>query len=79
MLLVTDVSSEKNRGKVNVDVRMCKDCCHTLFSRVDFSRELAHKPPDQRVYENLTEFKRGIRLLLPKFQRLLVALQYVFL
>ncbi|KAF1811592.1 hypothetical protein P152DRAFT_459530 [Eremomyces bilateralis CBS 781.70] len=72
---VTDAISEKRLGKVGVDVRMCKDCSHTLFSRVDFARELAHKPPDQRSYENLIEFQRGIRLLLPKFQRLLVALQ----
>lgn len=60
-------------------MRMCKDCKHTLFSRSDYTRELAEKPPDQRAYENLTQFERGIRLLLPKFQRLLVALQCVCL
>lgn len=35
------------------------------------------KPPDVRAYENLVQFERGIRLLLPKFQKLLAALQYV--
>ena len=56
---------------------MCKDCKYTIFSKSDFARELAFKPPDQRAYENLTQFERGIRLMLPKFQKLLQALQYV--
>ncbi|KAF2456283.1 hypothetical protein BDY21DRAFT_348454 [Lineolata rhizophorae] len=68
-------ASEKSAGHVSVDVRMCKDCKHTLFSRADYARELANKPRDQRIYENMVQFERGIRLLLPKFQRLLSALQ----
>jgi len=60
---------------MNIDVRMCKDCKHTLFARGDFARELADKPKDQRSYENLAQFERGIRLLLPRFQKLLQALQ----
>jgi hypothetical protein len=67
--------TEKGVAQVGVDVRMCKDCKHTLFSKSDFARELAHKPPDQRAYENLAQFERGIRLLLPRFQKLLVTLQ----
>ena len=55
---------------------MCKECKGTLFDRRDLAEELAKKPPDVRAYENLVQFERGIRLLLPKFQRLLVALQY---
>ena len=54
---------------------MCKDCKHTIFSKSDFARELANRPADQRAYENLVQFERGIRLMLPKFQRLLQALQ----
>lgn len=54
---------------------MCKDCQHTIFSKSDFAREIGNKPPDQRAYENLVQFERGIRILLPKFQRLLIALQ----
>jgi rabenosyn-5 len=54
---------------------MCKDCKHTLFARGDFAREMAEKPKDQRSYENLAQFERGIRLLLPRFQKLLQALQ----
>ncbi|KAF2816893.1 uncharacterized protein BDZ99DRAFT_4012 [Mytilinidion resinicola] len=68
-------NSEKGASQVSVDVRMCKDCKHTLFSKSDFARELARTPPDQRAYENLAQFERGIRLLLPRFQKLLVALQ----
>lgn len=67
--------TEKTAGQMSVDVRMCKDCNHTLFARGDFARELADKPKDQRAYENLAQFERGIRLLLPRFQKLLVALQ----
>jgi rabenosyn-5 len=54
---------------------MCKDCQHTLFARSDFAREMADKPKDQRAYENLAQFERGIRLLLPRFHKLLQALQ----
>ncbi|OCL02509.1 vacuolar segregation protein-like protein pep7 [Glonium stellatum] len=70
-----NVAAEKSSSQVNIDVRMCKDCKHTLFSKSDFARELAQRPPDQRAYENLAQFERGIRLLLPRFQRLLLALQ----
>lgn len=56
---------------------MCKECKKTLFSKQEFIESLAHKPPDARAYENLVQFERGIRLLLPKFQQLLQALQYV--
>ncbi|KAF2472855.1 uncharacterized protein BDR25DRAFT_219206 [Lindgomyces ingoldianus] len=62
-------------AQLSVDIRMCKDCSHTLFSKNDFSRELAHQPTDQRAFENLVQFERGIRLLLPRFQKLLLALQ----
>ncbi|KAF2272046.1 FYVE-domain-containing protein [Westerdykella ornata] len=67
--------SEKAAGQLSIDVRMCKECSHTLFSKSDFERELARRPPDQRAYENLAQFERGIRMLLPRFQKLLVALQ----
>jgi len=72
---VSNKKSEKCGDEVAVDVRMCKDCQHTLFSKSDFAREMAVEPPDQRAYQNLVQFERGIRLLLPKFQRLLQALQ----
>lgn len=75
MSTVTDKNSEKQGTQTAVDVRMCKDCQHTVFSKADFARETAARPADQRAYENLVQFERGIRLLLPKFQRLLGALQ----
>lgn len=74
-LNVNPKKSEKPTDQMSVDVRMCKDCNHTLFSRSDFEREMAQKPKDQRAYENLAQFERGIRLLLPRFQKLLIALQ----
>jgi rabenosyn-5 len=58
-----------------VDVRMCKDCQRTIFSKADFAREVATLTSDQRAYQNLLQFEQGIRLLLPKFQRTLLTLQ----
>lgn len=72
-------AAEKTADEIGVDVRMCRDCKHTIFSKAEFASEIAHKPPDLRAYENLVQFERGIRLLLPKFQRLLGILQYAFL
>ncbi|EON63647.1 hypothetical protein W97_02875 [Coniosporium apollinis CBS 100218] len=69
-----NVAAQKPR-QLALDIRMCRDCKHTLFSKSDFARELAQKPPVQRAYENLQQFERGIRLLMPKFQRLLITLQ----
>ncbi|KAF2135201.1 uncharacterized protein K452DRAFT_210404, partial [Aplosporella prunicola CBS 121167] len=69
------VTAQKSTGQLNLDIRMCQDCKHILFSKSDFARELADRPRDQRAYENLTQFERGIRLLLPRFHKLLVALQ----
>ncbi len=74
---MTDDVTEKAVAEVGVDVRMCKDCRTTVFSRSDFAASLAHKPPDVKAYENLVQFERGIRLMLPKFQRLLMVLQCV--
>ncbi|PYH97383.1 FYVE-domain-containing protein [Aspergillus ellipticus CBS 707.79] len=73
----TKTSAEKSvrAGVINIDVRLCKDCRSTLFNRRDFEADVMRKPPAMRAYENLTQFERGIRLLLPKFQRILGALQ----
>ncbi|KAF4635944.1 hypothetical protein G7Y89_g2155 [Cudoniella acicularis] len=70
-----NVTPKKAMGDLNLDVRMCRDCKTTVFSKKDFAAEVSHKPPDQRAYENLVQFEKGIRLLLPNFQRLLLALQ----
>ncbi|KAH8809146.1 hypothetical protein F5884DRAFT_794632 [Xylogone sp. PMI_703] len=70
-----NVAGKKQTDGVAVDIRMCRDCKTTIFSKKDFQEEVLHKPPDQRAYENLIQFEKGIRLLLPNFQRLLVALQ----
>ncbi|EED19701.1 vacuolar segregation protein (Pep7), putative [Talaromyces stipitatus ATCC 10500] len=62
-------------SKINVDIRLCKECRATLFSRRDFDEERNQKPPVVRSYDNLIQFERGIRLLQPRFQKLLSALQ----
>ena len=74
-MVATDGSSEKPAEKVAVDVRMCKECQRTVFSKADFAREVATQTADQRAFNNLVQFEHGIRMLLPKFQRLLVTLQ----
>ncbi|KAH8694987.1 putative vacuolar segregation protein [Talaromyces proteolyticus] len=69
-------SSEKSvPAKVNVDIRLCKECRSTLFSRRDFDKERTIQAPISRAYGNLIQFERGIRLLLPRFQKLLAVLQ----
>ncbi|XXG95241.1 hypothetical protein Hte_001501 [Hypoxylon texense] len=71
-------ASEKPRGggsPISVDVRMCRDCKFTVFSKRDFIESIMHKPPDQRAYETLKQFERGIQQLLPTFQRALLPLQ----
>lgn len=68
-------TTEKIGGQIGVDIRMCKDCRSTVFGRRDFAAALSQKPPDVRAYQSLVEFERGIRSMLPRFQRLIVALQ----
>ncbi|KAK4972886.1 carboxypeptidase Y-deficient [Elasticomyces elasticus] len=72
-----DVDTKKPTGKVvcPVNVRLCKDCLRTIFSKPDFARELTAQTPDQRAYQTLRQFEQGIRILLPRFQRLLLTLQ----
>ena len=54
---------------------MCRDCNYTIFSSRDFAASLLQKPADQRAYETLRQFERGIQQLMPSFQRVLIALQ----
>ncbi|KAL9129429.1 MAG: hypothetical protein Q9217_002103 [Psora testacea] len=68
------VATQKAMKEVAIDVRMCKDCRHTVFSRSDFAASLSYKPPDVKAYENLAQFQRGIQLMLPKFQHLFAVL-----
>ncbi|GLI77255.1 carboxypeptidase Y-deficient [Penicillium ochrochloron] len=69
--------SEKSTAKnlISVDVRLCKECKSTIFDRRDFEADVSKKPPEVRAYENLVQFERGIRLHLPRFQKLLTGLQ----
>jgi hypothetical protein len=77
---IVSKSSEKVAANnlLNIDVRLCKDCKSTLFDRRDFEADITQKPLEVRSYDNLIQFERGIRLHMPKFQKLLSALQYVY-
>ncbi|KAL2886299.1 VAC1 protein [Ceratocystis lukuohia] len=70
-----EASEKPGQANIPVDIRMCRDCIHTLFSKRDFIASIAHQPPDQRAYDTLKQFERGIRQLIPRFQKSLVALQ----
>ena len=54
---------------------MCKDCKSTLFDKSDFTRSITATTPSQRSFQNLKQFESGIRAMLPRFQKLLLALQ----
>ena len=54
---------------------MCRDCSRAIFAKRDFVASLALKPPDQRAYETLRQFERGIQQLMAGFQRTLLTLQ----
>ncbi|EQK99726.1 zinc finger domain-containing protein [Ophiocordyceps sinensis CO18] len=69
------VQANGSTSPLRVDVRMCRDCNHTIFSHRDFAASLQHRAPDQKAYETLCQFERGIRFLLPSFQRVLLAFQ----
>lgn len=71
----TTTTTNGTGAHVSIDVRMCRDCKCTIFSKRDFAESVAHKPPDQRAYETLRQFERGIKMLMPSFQRALLALQ----
>ncbi|GAQ36810.1 vacuolar segregation protein [Aspergillus niger] len=74
-LAKTPAEKSPRTGVINVDIRLCKECRSTLFDRRDFEADIMRRPPAVRAYENLTQFERGIRILLPKFQKILGALQ----
>jgi hypothetical protein len=71
----TEKPSAPADGQVSIDVRMCCECKHTIFSHRDFAEAIRHRPPDQRAYETLRQFERGIRMLMPSFHKSLLALQ----
>ncbi|RMD42472.1 hypothetical protein DV735_g2689, partial [Chaetothyriales sp. CBS 134920] len=79
VILPLNVETKKAapNNTVSLDVRLCKECNHTLFSHRDFEASLSSPQVTAFVksYQNLLQFERGIRLLLPKFQKLLLALQ----
>ncbi|KAI5919165.1 FYVE zinc finger protein [Camillea tinctor] len=68
-------SEKPGANSISIDIRMCRDCKSTIFAKRDFVDSIIYKPPDQRAYETLRQFERGIKQLLPSFQRALLPLQ----
>jgi hypothetical protein len=54
---------------------MCCECRATIFGHRDFIESISNRTPDQRAYETLRQFERGIRMLMPTYQKALQALQ----
>ncbi|KFG78803.1 vacuolar segregation protein pep7 [Metarhizium anisopliae] len=71
----TEKPEANGENSLALNIRMCRECNHTIFSGRDFTESLLRKPPDQKAYETLRQFERGIRQLLPSFHRALQALQ----
>ncbi|SPO01464.1 related to vacuolar segregation protein PEP7 [Cephalotrichum gorgonifer] len=71
----TTEKAQPANGQLSVDVRICRDCNRTIFAKRDFAASLSRKPPDQRAYETLRQFERGIQQLMTSFQRTLLTLQ----
>lgn len=71
----TEKLEHPDNGQVGIDVRMCCECKQTIFSHRDFVESIKHRPPDQRAYETLRQFERGIQMLMPSFHKSLHALQ----
>jgi len=67
--------TEKSAAAIAMNIRLCKECNTTLFSRHDFELEIQAVDSSTRTYANLTQFENGIRMLLPRFQKLLSVLQ----
>ncbi|KAK6537514.1 carboxypeptidase Y-deficient [Orbilia ellipsospora] len=62
-------------GELALDVRICRECSGILFNKRDFIAEVSRKPPDQKSYETMVQFEKGIVSMLPRFQKLLATLQ----
>lgn len=67
-----------SRGQVvnkngDMNLRICKDCKNTLFSRQNFMLDMADdkKPPIISAYERLIPIRKSIDLILPKFQHIM--------
>ncbi|KAG6007191.1 hypothetical protein E4U43_000350 [Claviceps pusilla] len=70
-----DIKDKTTGHPPPLGIRMCRECDHIIFSGRDFAASLLHKPPDQKAYETLRQFERGIRQLMPSFHRTLQVLQ----
>ncbi|EDN03270.1 conserved hypothetical protein [Histoplasma mississippiense (nom. inval.)] len=73
---VTSLSNMWESGLWRSSNRMLfRSLLRNLSNRRDVAQDLLKEPPDLRAYKNLVQFEKGIRLLLPRFQKLLSALQ----
>jgi hypothetical protein len=70
----TDGSSEKPVSEIALSVRICSACKAIVFSKRDFATDITRRPADLRAYSALVSFEQGIRLMMPRFQKLLTVI-----
>ncbi|RPB10603.1 hypothetical protein P167DRAFT_607133 [Morchella conica CCBAS932] len=71
----TNSLSEKPPNDLSLDLRICTTCNTTVFSKRDFALSTTRSHPSTRTYSALVQFQTGIKTMMPRFQRLLAALQ----
>lgn len=71
----TNPLSEKPPNDLSLDLRICTTCNTTVFSKRDFALSTTRPHPSTRTYSALIQFQTGIKTMMPRFQRLLAALQ----
>ncbi|CUS09117.1 unnamed protein product [Tuber aestivum] len=74
---MTNALSEKALNEMSIDVRICRACRITVFSKRDFALDLAKTPQDARAYQTLVQFEQGIKNMMPRFQKLLAEIQHI--
>ncbi|KAF8429892.1 FYVE zinc finger-domain-containing protein [Terfezia claveryi] len=69
---VNSTLSEKPTSNTSLDVRICKECRFTVFSKKDFAADVSHLPPEAKAYSSLVQFEQGILAMMPRFQNLTI-------
>ncbi|KAF8423122.1 FYVE zinc finger-domain-containing protein [Tirmania nivea] len=72
---VNSALSEKPTNDTSLDIRICKECNFTVFSKKDFAADVSYLPPEAKAYSSLIQFEQGILAMMPRFQNLLTILQ----
>ncbi|KAL7276163.1 carboxypeptidase Y-deficient [Rhizina undulata] len=73
--VTADTLTEKPMNELSLDIRICRECKSIVFGKRDFAMDVSRMVPDVRTYQTLVQFEQGIKVMMPRFQKLLTALQ----